>query len=278
MTTPSAAKLVTLAIAFATLHVAGASRADTPPVERKERPGPTPQDDIIVDYAGRIQDGAGKPISGVFQLRFEILASEDARSAKWAETRFVSVVDGAYRVNLGQRRKLRSHQIPSSPWISVVLVGEAELVRDELLLDGDAAPAAGPPDQLTISSETQELLKRAAEGESVTFADVAQRAVIADSAQRASDADSLGGLTAEQIKELANLALERLGDHIADPSAHEAAGGLRLGSQRQVTDSAGGEGGDTYELNCPSGYVVTGIRGGAGRLIDSVSVICQPLR
>jgi hypothetical protein len=84
-------------------------------------------------------------------------------------------------------------------------------------------------------------------------------------------------MSAEKVQELSNLALERLGEHIADPNAHEASGG-GLGDQRRVLDSVGGPGGSSYEKTCPPGWVVVGITGGEGRVVDSLAVICKPLK
>jgi hypothetical protein len=273
------------------LLISGSAWADTPGAKadkanqapsKPAQAAPTPStvdEPIVVDYTGRIQDESGNPVSGVFQLRFKLLKTEDSANPTWAETRYVAVVDGDYRVGLGERRKLRKRQIPSSAWIGVELVGEGEIVRDRF--DVDSASPDKKPQQASsggISQETKDLLEKAAKDNSIAFADVAQRAVTADTATTADKANAIGDMSAQEIKDLSNVALERLGEHIADPSAHEAAGGIRIGNERQITDSAGGSGGRDYELKCPKGYVVTGIRGGAGRLVDSLSLICQPLR
>lgn len=234
---------------------------------------------IVVDYTGRIQDQAGNPISGVFELRFKLFKAEDSANPAWDETRYVAVVDGDYEIGLGEHRKLRKRQIPESPWIGVELVGEGEIVRDAFEVDlSSAEETSDDASGGAISAKTRDLLEKAAKDNSIAFADVAQRAVTADTATRAERADALGDLSAQEIKDLSNVALERLGEHIADPTAHDAAGGIRIGSERQITESAGGSGGGSYEIKCPKGHVVTGIRGGAGRLIDSISLICQPLR
>lgn len=247
-----------------------------------DQPSPSPatsQEQVVVDYSGRLQDEKGSPVSGIFELRFKLLKSEDSAKATWAENRYVAIVDGKYELGLGERRKLRKRQIPDDPWIAVELVGEGEIVRDRFEFDAESEPVADEPSKGSrISQETKDLLEKAANDNSIAFADVAQRAVKADTAATAETAQAVGDLSAKEIKELSNVALERLGEHIADPSAHEAAGGIRIGNERQITNSAGGSGGSNYELKCPKGYVVTGIRGGAGRLVDSLSLICQPLR
>lgn len=277
-----------LSIGLIALLIAGSVWADTPDEQAKapeEQEAAATSDKssidepIVIDYAGRIQDESGSPVSGVFQMRFKLLKTEESANPTWAEARYVAVVDGDYQIGLGERRKLRKRQIPESPWIGIELVGEGEIVRDRFQVDlGGAKEAPEQKVQAGISQKTKELLEKAASDNSIAFADVAQRAVTADSATTASQANAIGELTAQEIKDLSNVALERLGEHIADPSAHEAAGGIRIGNERQITNSAGGSGGGAYQLNCPKGYVVTGIKGGAGRLVDSVSLICQPLR
>ena len=54
-------------------------------------------------------------------------------------------------------------------------------------------------------------------------------------------------------------------------------GKVRISSSKRYTGSAGGEGGVTYELKCPKGHVVTGVRGGSGIYLDSIQLICSPL-
>ncbi|MGM0556300.1 MAG: hypothetical protein ACQEVA_07960 [Myxococcota bacterium] len=279
-----------ISIALFALLISGSAWADTPdesgdtaeeptPSEARETSSSGVNDPIVVDYTGRIQDEKSNPVSGVFKLRFKLLKTEKSANPTWAETRYVAVVDGDYRVGLGQRRKLRKRQIPDSAWIGVELVGEGEIVRDRF--DVDSRSPDKKPDKASsagITQETKDLLEKAANDNSIAFADVAQRAVTADTATTADKANAIGDLSAQELKDLSNVALERLGEHIADPTAHEAAGGIRIGNERQITESAGGSGGKNYELKCPSGYVVTGIRGGAGRLVDSISLICQPLR
>ena len=40
----------------------------------------------------------------------------------------------------------------------------------------------------------------------------------------------------------------------------------------------GGPGGDSYEQICPEGEIAIGVVGRAGRLIDSLQVVCAPIR
>jgi hypothetical protein len=48
--------------------------------------------------------------------------------------------------------------------------------------------------------------------------------------------------------------------------------------ERRVMESIGGQGGGPYDVRCPPGFVVTGIEGAAGRVIDSIRIVCSPMQ
>jgi hypothetical protein len=221
-------------------------------------------------------------VSGVFHLEFKLYGAEKAANASWSERQYVAVVDGAYTVPLGSRSTLVRSTIPENAWIGVDLVGEGQLIRDRFDVGKPQAdaPADGQATKggMHVSDETRKLLEDARNNKKVTFADVAERAVTADNAEVANRANMVGDLTAAQLEKKAEVALDRLGDHIADPNAHDATGGLGLDNQRSVQQRVGGSGGKSYQVNCPPGHVVTGVKGGAGRLVDSFRLICQKLR
>lgn len=246
---------------------------------------PPESSELVIDYQGRLQDGQGQAISGVFDLRFKLYDGEHAAHSTWSTRQFVAVVDGKYSVPLGLKQPLQASAVPEDPWISVEWVGQGELLRDQFKIagksgadpseSGHAAPANA---QWEVSPQTRQLLEAAKQGKSVSFADIAERAVSADKADSALRAETIGGMSAEQIKRASELALNRLGEHLADPDAHAATGGLRLGDKHAVQKRVGGTGGDPYQINCPPGHVVTGIKGGAGRMVDSISIICTKLQ
>jgi hypothetical protein len=238
-------------------------------------------DGIIVDYTGRLQDERSQPISGIFHLEFKVYDDQQAASAKWQERHYVAVVDGDYTVPLGSQETLERDALPSSAWLGVELVGEGELVRDRLQTGQTPSANKQPTNNdggSHISDETKKLLEGARDNEKIAFADIAERAMVADQAEVAKRAESIGEFSVEELEEKANLALERLGEHVTDPDAHSATGGLKLGDDRKGMKRVGGAGGTPYEANCPPGYVVTGIKGGAGRLLDSIRLVCQKLR
>lgn len=226
----------------------------------------------IVDYKGRIEDGAEKPISGVFGLGFKLYETKDAAEPIWSETRHVAVVDGNYTVPLGRSTSLTESQIEDANWIGVELAGQGEILRDRFEIKAGAGARAAK-----TQSQIERLIEKAKSDKEMAFADVARHAVRADSAEVAESAKNVGSLSAEEIKERSERALERLAEHKTNPEAHGASGGGKLGDRTRVMDSIGGPGGGSYRSTCPDGWVVAGIQGGAGRVVDSVSIVCKPL-
>ena len=213
-------------------------------------------DGVLVNYHGTLQNQEGQPVSGVFPLTFHLYRGSMSAEPVWSEAHFVSVVDGRYQVPLGARTALGEHLLRGERWVGIELDGETEILRDRINIER-------PDDGLDEDSEP---------GSDVSHSGVAERALMAD------DAMALDGMTAEEIEDMANLAMRRLGEHIADPDAHDAVKGPRIGSPSRAADEqAGGSGGSPYDIRCPDGHVVTGITGGAGRLVDNITVVCSPL-
>lgn len=275
--------VLTLA-ALASFWGASIALAQSPPAEESSG---QETDELVLEYQGYLQDDQGQPISGIFHFNFKLFEDEDGDTPVWEEAQHVAVVQGTYTVPLGESEKITRVDLPESPWIAVDWVGQGEILRDQFHVSEAPAQAVAPgaaeePKQssaeVKLSKETRELLEAAKSGKKVTFADVAERAVAADSAESALSAERLGDMSAAELKRATQLALDRLGDHIADPNAHSATGGLGLGTEQAVQQRIGGAGGDPYQVNCPPGYVVTGIKGGAGKMIDSISIVCSQLR
>jgi hypothetical protein len=232
-----------------------------------------------VTYNGRLQDQKGAPISGIFQLKFDLYASKNASDANWSETRFVAVTNGDYRVPLGADKPLSKQLLDRSSFIGVTLVGEGEILRDRLRIRTPGQAGGDASNQKhQVSDETKQLLKQAKKNNDLPFANVAERALNAD---HADVADKVGSLTPEQIRELArsdDRAMEQLGKHIADPNAHSANLGGGVGDGKRVMREIGGSGGGDFNSSCPDGYVMTGIQGGAGSMIDRIAIVCSPLK
>ena len=219
-------------------------------------------DGIAVVYRGVLQNEAGQPVSGVFPLTFRLYRGAMSAQPLWSEDHFISVVDGRYQVTLGESSPLREHLLSGERWIGIELDGQDEILRDQIIVESPGGSDVAEPDSR----------------QRLSHADVADRAAEAERARIAENAEALDGMTAEEIEDMANLAMQRLGEHIADPDAHAATSGPTIGSPaRTADDEAGGTGGTSYEINCPDGHVATGIKGGAGRLVDSITLICSPL-
>lgn len=253
-----------------------AAEADKPKDQAtvRETEGGEGAGNILLDYRGKLQDSQGTPVSGVFHFQYNIYTDSNAAEPIWSERQYVSVIDGTYKVPLGSRTTLKRETISGLRWIGIELVGEGEIVRDRLKVDS-AKQGGGESEK--ISQKTKKLLKKAAQGDKIAFADVAERAVKADQADVAKEARKIGSLSADEVERLSNLALERLGEHIADPNAHGAVG-RTLGKQPRIMDQIGGKGGGSYRSECPPGYVVTGIKGGSGAVVDSIAIICRRLQ
>ena len=236
---------------------------------------------VVVDYRGELQDADGNPISGVFHLAFKLYGDSNASQSAWSTNQYVAIDEGTYKVPLGRRAKLPRSTIEGPVWIGVELVGEGEILRDRFRIQQSQVaarqPAGESAGELVDTTKTRDMIKKARNTDQMAFADVSERSVTADKAEVAEKALKVGSMSANEIERLSNLALERPGEHIADPNAHQASGG-GIGDKRRVMDSVGGPGGRSYDRQCPPGYVVTGIRGGAGRVVDSIAIICQPLR
>ncbi len=274
MTRPPTTVLLLAALLVATaasaLFISGVGAEETP--QQDDEPTQQQDDEVfddrpIVDgitvlYRGVLQNADGDPVSGVFELSFNLYHGSMSADPIWTENHYVSVVDGRYQVALGSDTALGAHLLAGERWLGVELQGEDELLRD----------------QLTVDTPDGKPLEETDAGESVSHADIADRAAEAERARVAETAESVGDMTAEEIREQTEQALRRLGEHVSDPDAHSAAAGSSIGStRRSAGDEAGGTGGTSYEITCPEGYVATGIRGGAGRVVDSITVLCSPL-
>ncbi len=219
-------------------------------------------DTVAIIYQGTLQNEAGGPVSGVFPLSFHLYRGSMSAEPIWSETHFVSVVDGSYQVPLGYQSPLGEYLLDGGRWLGVEIEGESEILRDRLTVH---RPDGTERDEVDSGSR-------------VSHADIADRAVVAERARTAENALSLDGMSADEIEEMANLAIRRLGEHIADPNAHQAVMGPSIGARtRIVSERAGGSGGTPYDIRCPEGHVAVGIQGSAGRVVDSVTVICSPL-
>ncbi len=205
-------------------------------------------------YQGEFIDTDRKPLSGVFPLSFKIYESAEGRKALWQESHFIAVAQGQYAVILGQQAALPPAMTEKTLYLGVELDGK-EMFRQRL---------SPKPVALAVSSG----------GGMSAVAGYCEQCDIS------ADAERLGGKLPEDYAPAALAG--KLDKHIADPNAHSTAGGAAkkgggLSKQTWTSAPAGGAGGTPYTLSCPDGYVVTGVRGRAAALIDSVEVVCTKL-
>jgi len=205
-------------------------------------------------FEGKLEDNKHKALGGVFPLSFSLHRSTRGGKSVWSESHFVAVDDGEYVVELGSRRPIPEKLNVEKLFLAVSLTGGAEIVREKI--HPAAVRHAGPA---TPPSAAPAARPRAQGGKTVV--DYAESAGLAFEAEHAKVADRLGRMTETEL-------LEKI---------RAGGGAAKVGSSKRYTSSAGGEGGIAYELKCPKGHVVTGMRGGSGIYIDRVQLICSPL-
>lgn len=205
-----------------------------------------------VVYEGKLQDANRKPIGGIFPLSFALHRNAKKGRSLWKEEHFVAIDEGVYAVELGSKTPIPSGLDVSRLYLSVSVSGGDEIVRERLSTEAVKRGAQ--------SKDTATKKGRAA-GDSKGVVEYAETAGLAYEAEHAKVADRVGDWSQAELE-----------DHLKNVS-----GKVRISSSKRYTGSAGGEGGVTYELKCPKGHVVTGVRGGSGIYLDSIQLICSPL-
>lgn len=209
----------------------------------------------VVAYKGKMVDESGKPVSGIFPMTFNLYAGLRSKKPVWSESLWVAVDRGIYVLNLGEDKPLPAKLDPTKLVIGVNVRGVGEVAREPFVAAVSATPVRGAPAPASSSG---------AKG-SVRYADTAGYAVEADHAK---SADRLGNLTYEDMQ-------RRL---VEDLGAAVSGSRTKVGVAKRVGRSVGGPGGtNAFEDSCPKGFVMTGIRGMHGNVIDSVQIICSPI-
>lgn len=204
-----------------------------------------------VIYEGKLQDAKRNPVGGVFPLTFSLHQGPKGGKSLWTESHFVAVDSGRYVTRLGEKRPIPPNVDIAQIYLAVSITGGDEIVRERLDPTARTEPeAAGPPGRGDAAAPG---------GRKVV--DYAETAGLAYEAEHAKVADRVGSMSAADIEE----------------KLKASSGRVTLGSKTRFTARAGGEGGVAYEVKCPKGYVVTGMRGGSGLYLDSAQLICSPL-
>jgi hypothetical protein len=206
----------------------------------------------ILPYNGQMSGPNGQAVSGVFELRFSLHRDAQTEKFVWEESHEIAVVNGKYRIVLGESKTIPRRFALKNMFVAVSLVGGPELLREPV----GALIKVTPPTPVP-----QKERKPAQAGSTVESAD---RAEFATEAGLSANSDRLEGRTLEQVAEFV---VEKVGGRK-----------VRVGKNSQVSAThAGGYGGSEFKLTCPRGYVVVGIQGHAGRYVDGFEVLCAPL-
>jgi hypothetical protein len=220
-------------------------------------PSRAPKSYILSRYTGELADDDLKPISGIFRVTFKLFPDMAAPKEIWAETLFVTIVEGRYDVALGRVTPIGANLDGRQLFLSATLEEEP----------GERIPFA------VLAADTRDDSPSGPIFRGKSFADVADRALVATRAATADNCATLGGKTAEEIdqsKEL-NKRVSELREALRDKSS------IKLGGQQQVLERVGGAGGNSYQRQCPPGFVVTGFRGGQGQFLDSIEIVCNAI-
>jgi hypothetical protein len=234
---------------------------------------------IEISYEGRLQDDGGQPIAGVFPLEFHLYRTADSKAPIWRESHWVAVLDGRYRLSLGRERPLRAPLVKrgESLFLGVNLQDGGELTREALTLPLDEEPLAEAPAEPVAQRPTAPADDKPGAPPN-TYKTESSFAEVADFARRAENAENAQKLGGKTLAEL-EAELDSLRERIADlRKAQGGGGGVTVGGQTELLQRVGGTGGGPYVRECPPGYVVTGVRGTSGAVVDSFQVICSPLQ
>jgi len=242
-----AATLASLALAATVLvSVSPASAAD-------------PSSRIV--YGGRVEDAQGRPIGGIYPLTFSFYRTAKGGRSMWTETHFVAVDNGIYAVELGRDKPFPRALDLDKSYLSVAISGGKEIVRERFTTDPSLLPATTTPVEQAKPEPTVGAPPQTAKG---TYADLAG---FAYEAEKSKNSDAIGGMTVTDLRTLIKQATPE----------KESGGKVKIGETKRYTEQAGGSGGQPFTLQCPPGFVVTGIRGQAAGYVDQISVICSPL-
>ncbi|HIA04778.1 MAG TPA: hypothetical protein EYN06_07590 [Myxococcales bacterium] len=207
----------------------------------------------VLVYSGKLTDERGGPVGGVFPLTFALYSKPRGGKTVWSERHFVSVDNGEYLLELGRKSRIPSRISLDQIYLGVRITGGPSLARERFV------PEGGIPETLIYQAgkRAHSQKRPAARKGAVEYAEKAGFAYVAE---KADNTERIDGKTLAQIK--------------------KALGGsakIKLGNNTYNSPSVGGEGGAQFQQLCPDGYVMTGIRGGAGLYLDRMQIVCSPI-
>ena len=214
-----------------------------------------------VVYGGRVEDAQGRPIGGIYPLTFSFFRTEKGGRAVWTETHFVAIDNGVYAVELGRDKAFPKNLDFDKSFLGVAISGGKEIVREKFSQDPTLL-AVTPQVEVRKPEPSLGAPPQPAKGSYADFAG------FADEAEKAKTADAIGGMTLAELRTLIKTSA---------PEQKGGGGKVKIGDAKRYTDQVGGTGGRPFALECPPGFIVTGIRGQAAGYVDQLSVICSPL-
>ncbi len=215
-----------------------------------------------VVYSGRVEDAQGRPIGGIYPLTFSFYRTAKGGRALWSEAHFVAVDNGVYAVELGRDKAFPRTLDFERAFLGVAITGGKEIVRERFA--GEVSQSPTPTPQTPVVNKPEPTVGAPPQPAKGTYADLAGYAY---EAEKAKTAETLGGMSAQDLRNLVKQA-------VPDSAKGDK---VKIGESKRYTDQVGGIGGQPFSLQCPPGYVVTGVRGQAAGYVDQISLICSPL-
>jgi hypothetical protein len=200
----------------------------------------------VLQFESTLKDEDNKAISGIFPMLFE-LRKPSSTKAFWKEKHWIAIDNGKYALALGRLTPLPKALDAKTAVLVVTIVGAGEVMHEPLSGEPTPDPTGG-----TIGTDGKRIVQ------------YAEKSGFSYEAERAASADRIGQFTAKLLADTLD-ALDKRKVKI------------KVSKNHVNLTSVGGAGGTPFEMVCPPGTVVVGIRGGAGIYIDNFQVVCAPL-
>jgi len=206
-------------------------------------------------YRGQLLDHTKNAVSGIYRLHFSLHESPTSTKKVWKEPHEVAISNGVYKVMLGYQTSLPKRNFERF-YLAVSLAGGPELVREPVssLLTKNAMQKSQQKNRKTTKTKQ-------------TNPAGTNYVPKADRAEFATEAGNSARFEGRTLDEVAKYVHEKTGIKR-----------IRVGKGRPNNDHIGGNGGGEFVTRCPSGYVVVGIQGYAGRYMDGFDLLCAPLK